>query len=82
MSIAGKLRSRDQGGSWPEVRLFPKFDEQDAVPINQRRKGRRSKTLSLSDKIDAVWQVLIEHSTQKEVAKEYRVSQSVLSKLI
>ena len=52
------------------------------VPIGCRKRRRRRGTLTLANKVDIAHQVLVQLHMQKEVAKQYRVSQCVVSAII
>ena len=62
--------------------LFSLPDFVEAVPIGMRKKSKRRGPLSLQEKVGIAHKVLIQFKHQKDVAKEYRVGQSVITKLI
>ena len=54
---------------------------EDVAP-GSRKKGRRRKPLSNNDKLMIVYKALTKGELRKDVAKEMRVSPSVVSKLV
>ena len=63
-----------------EMASLPDFAEQ--VPIGMRKKSKRRGPLSLQEKVSIAHQVLVQFQHQRDVAKEYRIGQSVVTKLI
>ena len=52
------------------------------MPPGCRRKSRKPHHPQLADKIRIVYRVLVKHEHQKEVAKEERLSNVVISNLV
>ena len=44
------------------------------VPYRSRFKGRRRPPLTVAEKIDIVYKVLVDYEYHQDVAKEYRIS--------
>ena len=54
----------------------------EEVPLGLKRRGRKPKTIGLNQKLDIVHRVLVGGESQSDLAKDYRVSQSLISNLI
>ena len=80
-AVAKLVRQR---GSWVECvkeRYTPDdFDQQVSIGL-RRRTGKRG-PMSVAEKIRVCHQVLIEHDFQTDVAKEHRISNAMVSKLV
>ena len=59
---------------------FRDFDD-DTAP-GSRHRSRKSKPLTLHDKLAIVHKVLVEKEMQKDVAKEMRISAAVVTSLV
>ena len=54
----------------------------EPVPPGRRKISRKRGPLSVSDKIEIVYRVLVDHEPQQAVAKERRISLQVVNKLV
>ena len=76
-----KVRARGPGEGSSSQSL-PLTDLKDPTPIGSRKRSRRHGALSLSQKIQIVYQVLCRKDRQADVAKEYRITLSYVSLLV
>ena len=78
MRDAAKLAIKADKGyfsRWSLKRAQNVYDYDDETTTRSRRISRRRGALTLIDKINIVYKIVIEHEMMKDVAKEYRVSQ-------
>ena len=54
----------------------------EEVPLGLKRRGRKPKTLGLNQKLEIVHRVLVGGESQSDLAKDFRVSQSLISNLV
>ena len=57
-------------------------DFHDVVPESKRRKLKARKPLTVEEKTDIVFQVLVKLEKQRDISKRYRISQVVVSNLV
>ena len=58
------------------------YDYSEPVAIRSRKMSKKRGPLRLFEKIQMVHQVLVQMEYQRDVAKEHRVSESVVSRLV
>ena len=54
----------------------------EEVPLGLKRRGKKPKTIGLDQKLQILERVLIDGESQSDVAKDFRVSQPLVSNLI
>ena len=63
-----------------KLQLRPDFNQ--SVAINSRKRSKRRRPLTTSEKVDIVYRVLVSYEKHAEIAREYRVTQQVIAYLI
>ena len=80
-TLAKRIRRGEYNdGAIQKQLLKPDFNER--IPMGQRRRSRKRGPLSINDRVDIVYRMLIKFEKQAEVAREYRVSQQVVASLV
>ena len=79
-SLSKKQQARGTGIVSKHNEIAPS-EYRRAVPIGKRKRSRRDGPLTLSQKTLIVYRVLVEKMAQKDVAKEFRVTQGYISLL-
>ena len=77
------LKIENRSGSKKAVeRHQSDFDFKDQIPIGKRKRLRKQRNLTVSDKISIVHKVYCQLYKQEDVAKEYRVTQSCFNRIV
>ena len=76
--LAQRVR-RGEYNIMDERRLKVMDDFEEQTPHQSRKLSKKRKPLSVSDKIDIVHRVIIQHEKHADIAKEYRVRPSVVA---
>ena len=79
--LAQRIRRGEYNdGAAKKELLKPDFSE--PVPVGRRKRSRKRGPLSIGNKIDIVYRMLINFEKQAEVAREFRVSPQVVAHLM
>ena len=79
--LAQRIRRGEYNdGAIKKQLLKPDFDQR--VPAGERRISKKRGPLSINDRIDIVYRMLVSFDKQADVAKDFRVSQSVVASLV
>ena len=55
------------------------FEFKDETPVGMRRSHNRRKHLSLNEKVEIIYKVLVQHEKIQDVAKEHRIKANHVS---
>ena len=80
MLLGRKIRSRGKLRIQQKICDQYRFAE-DVCPQKRKKKAKRG-SLSVEDKVNIVHQVLVQNEMYADVAKEHRVSQQVIRRII
>lgn len=82
VSVVGKLVRRR--GTWVEAvqERYTPDDFDQPTPVGLRRRTGKRPPMGVTEKIQVVYQVLVEKEFQKDVAREHRISSNTVSKLV
>ena len=82
VAMIGRLVRRR--GTWVEAvrERYTPDDFSQPVPVGLRRRTGKRPPMSVAEKIQVVHQVLVGHDFQKDVAREHRISNTTVSKLV
>ena len=79
--LAKKIKSREIFAE-REVEQIRKFDFDEEIPAGNRYAVRKRKDLTTSEIMEIVHKVYVKKQMQKDVAKEHRLKQIMVSRLV